>query len=222
MYTPSCWPKFGYGAWSSKWLLAQSFARLLCLPAVLWILISALSTAKIWSWFSLFAEQTCQDPMHLGSANEFISNQTSNLRHFYVRSNASPIAGASGLDKRHAQRLGALKMQSEIRRFRQIFSLAIQHHSFRSWPLSRMATLDFYGHRRRWRLANRHWKHEIGSAFESPRRMLLEDRNISTRHTHQDLLLGPPWLTFFKPLQYNYTMQAAFFGILCHLNQRVG
>lgn len=140
----------------------------------------------------------------------------------YVRSNASPIAGAPGLDKRHAQRLGALKMQSEIRRFRQIFSLAIQHHSFRSWPLSRMATLDFYGHRRRWRLANRHWKHEIGSAFESPRRMLLEDRNISTRHTHQDLLLGPPWLTFFKPLQYNYTMQAAFFGILCHLNQRVG
>ena len=82
-----------------------------------------------------------------------------------VRSNASPIAGAPRLDKRHAQRLGALKM--EIHRLRQIFSLAIQHHSFRSWPSSRMATLDFYGHRRRWRLANRHWKHEIGSAFES-------------------------------------------------------
>lgn len=49
----------------------------------------------------------------------------------------------------------------------------------------------------------------------------VEDRNISTRHTHQDLLLGPPWLTFFQPLQYNYTMQAAFFGILCDLNQRV-
>lgn len=50
----------------------------------------------------------------------------------------------------------------------------------------------------------------------------VEDRNISTRHTHQDVLLGPPWLTFFQPLQYNYTMQAAFFGILCDLNQRVG
>ena len=94
LYTPSCWPKFGYGAWSSKWLLAQSFAPLLCLPAVLLDIDLSLEHGQNLILVFPFRRANVSRS-HASWLCQWIHKQ-SNFKPeaLSVRSNASPIAGS--------------------------------------------------------------------------------------------------------------------------------